>query len=98
MKTRRVAVIAAWALAAAAIFGRRVSWSNWRRASRRSSKASGCSAKFSTEAGAEWWRKERTTKFEDDAHVPQQVPPNSDSAGTLVADNELRNFTLLREP
>lgn len=33
--------------------------------------------------------------MKNDASVPQEGSANSDSAGMLVADNELRNFTLL---
>ncbi len=94
MKTRRVAVIAAWALAAAAVLAGAVSWSSWRKsqqeeAARHLVAPQNSALRPAQNGGA----KTNDANLKND--VPQQGSANSDSAGTLVADNELRTFTLL---
>jgi hypothetical protein len=88
MKTRRTAVIAAWALAAAAVVAGAVSWINWRKslseeAARRLVAPQNSVQPLAQNGNA----KTSDANLENDA--------NSDSAGTLIADNELNDFTLL---
>jgi len=88
MKTRRTAMIAVWALAAGAVFAGAVSWINWRKnlneeAARRLV-APQNSVQLPAQNGS---AKPSDHNFENNA--------NSDSAGTLMADNELSDFTLL---
>jgi hypothetical protein len=84
VKTRRAAVIAAWALAAAAVLVGAVSWINWR-ANQHAGVASnpgsqGNRGNLSAGGGAN-----------------QTVPDQNQSANSaiLLADNELGDFTLL---
>jgi hypothetical protein len=87
MKTRRTAVIAAWALAAAAVLACTVSWINWRKSQMEAARhvvAPQNSVQPPAQNGA---AKPSDGNLENDA--------NSDSAGTLMADNELSDFTLL---
>jgi hypothetical protein len=96
MKARRVAVIAAWALAAAAVLAGAVSWSNWRKSQQEEAARHLAAPQNSALAPAQnGGAKTNDTNLENDAHGPRQGSANSDSAGTLVADSELGNFTLL---
>ena len=96
MKTRRVAVIAAWALAAAAVLASAVTWSNWRKSQQEEAARHLVAPQDSALAPAQnAGAKTNDANLKNDLHVPQEGSANSDSAGTLVADNELRNFTLL---
>ena len=87
LKARRVAVIAAWALAAAAVLAAAVSWSSWRKSQQEEAARHLAAPKDSLPGPAQ-----------NDGAKTNGAPPgsaNSDAAETLVADNELRNFTLL---
>ena len=88
MKTRRAAVIAAWALAAAAVLAAAVSWSSWRKNQQEEAARhlAAPTQNDGTKSGA---------NLQNTANGAQPDSANSDSAETLVADNELRNFTLL---
>jgi hypothetical protein len=89
MKTRRVVVIAAWALAAAAVLAAAVSWGSWRK-SQQEEAARHLSAPAQNDNA-----KTNGANLQNTANGAQPDSANSDSAETLVADNELRNFTLL---
>jgi len=96
MKTRRVAVIAAWALAAAAVLAGAVSWSSWRKsqqeeAARRLAAPGNSALALGQDDGAA--PSEANVKNGADGLQPDSA--DSDSGGTLVADNELGNFTPL---
>jgi anti-sigma factor RsiW len=87
VKAGRTALIAAWALAAAAVLVGTVSWINWR--STHHDAAQNRSNAPQT-AG--------NVQGNSAAAVPNQQPPEQDSAAnseTLVAGNELSDFTLL---
>ena len=87
LKVRRVATVSAWALAAAALLIGAVSWINWRatqnNAARNHSKAPQTVGNLPSTGGS-------AVSNQDTAG--QDATENSD---TLVADNELGNFTLL---
>ena len=89
MKTRRVAVVAAWAMAAAAVLAAAVSWSSWRK-SQQEEAARHLSAPAQNDDA-----KTNGANLQSTANGAQPGSANSDSAETLMADNELRNFTLL---
>ena len=95
MKTRRLAVIAAWALAAAAVLAGAVSWSNWRKSQQEEAARHLVAPQNLALAAQKRGAKTNDANLENDAHGARQGAANSDSAETLVADNELRNFTLL---
>lgn len=80
MKTRRAAVIAAWALAAAAVLAGTVSWVNWRKSE-------------NEEAARHLVAPQNGNANTSNANLENEA--NSGSAGTLMADNELNDFTLL---
>ena len=96
-KVRRAAVVAAWALAAAAVFAGVVTWRNWlhgRQEVAMKHLSSAPAAKKPPESNSS-----AGTNHENTAQVTNGMPPQ-DSAGaasseTLVADNELTGFTLL---
>ena len=89
MKTRRVAVVAAWALAAAAVLAGAVSWSSWRKSQQEEA------AKHLAAPAQNDDAKTNAANLQNAANGAQLRSANSDSAETLMADNELRNFTLL---
>lgn len=96
MKTRRVAVIAAWALAAAAVLAGAVSWSNWRKSQQEEAARRLVAPQNSALAPAQnGGATPSEANFADAAKGLQAGSANSASAGTLVVDNELENFTLL---
>ena len=96
MKTRRVAVIAAWALAAAAVLAGAVSWSNWRTSQQEEAARHLAAPQNSALAPAQsGGATPSNANFENDVNGAQPGSANSDSSGTLVADNEMGNFTLL---
>jgi hypothetical protein len=96
VKTRRVAVIAAWALAAAVLLAGVVSWSNWRKSQNEEAARHLGAPKNSAEAPTQRrGAKTNGANLENDANGPQQGAAKSDSSETLVADNELDNFTPL---
>ena len=85
VKTRRTAVIAAWALAAAALLIGTVSWRNWRLSQQESTaahlRAAGSNSVNPESAGAN--------------EMQNSDPAESADPDTLVADNEMNDFTLL---
>ena len=92
LKARRAAVAAAWALAAAAVLAGTVSWRNWRSSGPEETAnhlKSPLTAAKPIDANAET---NRETPVQSAAAVQ-----NSDAAesGTLMADNEMSDFTLL---
>jgi len=86
MKVRRTAVIAGWALATAAVLVGAVSWVNWRGIN------SGAAAKQSktSQVGAN-----PAANNADVANNNAAAQPDSAESETLLADNELSDFTLL---
>ena len=95
MKTRRVAVTAAWALAAAAVLAGAVSWSSWRKSQQEEAARHLATPKNSVLAPTQNDDTNSGANLQNTANGTQPDSANSDSAETLVADNELRNFTLL---
>jgi hypothetical protein len=89
MKARRVAVVAAWALAAAAVLAAAVSWSSWRKSQQEEA------ARHLAAPAQNDETKTNGANLQNTANGAQPDSANSDSAETLMADNELRNFTLL---
>jgi anti-sigma factor RsiW len=94
LKTRRTAVIAAWALAAAAVLAGAVSWKNWRESGSKeatnhpkSSPGAANSAPVNASGTAN-----RAAPVQSAGAVQ---PPDSAESETLMADNELNDFTLL---
>jgi anti-sigma factor RsiW len=97
MKTRRTAVIAAWALATAAVLIGAVSWINWRKsqmeeAVRQLNAPQNSVARAVNNGGEEG---NNVNGMREPSAPQQQSSANNESADTLVADNELSNFTLL---
>jgi len=97
LKVRRAAMVAAWALAAAAIFAGVVSWRSWRHGQQdvaSNHTGSKPAVKISPEnnAGA-GTNPENAVGFANG--MPAQVSAGSDGSEALVADNELSGFTLL---
>jgi len=97
LKARRAAVVAAWALAAAAVLAGAVSWRNWRHGQHEvaanhsnSVPAASSSPVNNSVAGAN-----RETAAEVSNGLPQRRSGGAPSSGTLVADNELSGFTFL---
>ena len=96
-KVRRAAVVAAWALAAAAVFAGVVTWRNWLHGRQE------VAAKHLEPAPAAKKPPESNssagTNHENTAQVTNGMPPQNSagaaSSETLVADNELTGFTLL---
>lgn len=95
MKTRHVAVIAAWALAAAAVLAGAVSWSSWRKSQQEEAARHLATPKNSVLAPTQNDGTKSGANLQNTANGAQPDSANSDSTETLVADNELRNFTLL---
>jgi hypothetical protein len=97
VRKRRVAVIAAWGLAAAAVLAGAVSWNNWRKSDREESakqpNASQNSVARSANNGGEEVNK--ANRLRESSAPQQQSPARNESAQMLVADSELSNFTLL---
>ena len=96
-KVRRAAVVAAWALAAAAVFAGVVTWRNWlhgRQEVAMKHLSSAPAAKKPPESNSS-----AGTNHENTAQVTNGMPPQNSagaaSSETLVADNELTGFTLL---
>jgi hypothetical protein len=92
VKTRRTAVVAAWALAAAALLVGAVSWTNWRLGQQDSSNAHRKTSQAAGDLSG--------TNHNAGAGLPSPgafETPDSNVSGTetLIADNELNNFTLL---
>jgi hypothetical protein len=97
LKTRRTAVIAAWSLAAAALLIAAVSWRNWRMSlldnaagHGQSSQTAGILPKGNEGAGAN-----SETPLPGVSGTQRSNAAENAGAETLVADNELNDFTLL---
>jgi anti-sigma factor RsiW len=94
LKVRRTAVIAAWALAAAAVLVGAVSWKNWRKSGPEEAanhlKFTPSAANLTANNANEATKHE--TPVQSEAAVQQ---PDTAEPGTLVADNEMSDFTLL---
>jgi len=95
LKARRVAVVAAWALAAAAALVGAAGWRNWRHGQQEeinlnSLPATNNSPKNSSVAGAN-----RETPAEVPNGVRQPGSTRPASSETLIADNEFSGFTFL---
>jgi hypothetical protein len=94
LKVRRTAVIAAWALAAAAVLVGAVSWRNWRKGGPEEAenhlKSTPSAANLTANNANEATRHE--TPVQSPAAVQQ---PDTAEPGTLVAGNEMSDFTLL---
>jgi hypothetical protein len=99
LKMRRTAVIAAWALATAAVLVGAASWKTWRATrpldgtkhlvatqGQGSGKAAGSDGNAVAKNDVPSQQKNMTNS---------QNPKNGNAAGTLVADNDLSDFTLL---
>jgi len=96
MKARRLAVIAAWALAAAAVLTAAVSWSNWRKSQQEAAARHLTAPQNSALAPARNdGAKTNSANLQNAGNGAQPGSADSDSAETLVADNELDNFTPL---
>ncbi len=80
LKVRRAAVMAAWALASAAVLVGAVSWKNWRAERLEEAAMRANSAPAAMAAAGN--------------HEPV-APDSTSSADSLVADNEMNDFTLL---
>jgi len=96
-KVRRAAVVAAWALAAAAVFAGVRGWRNWRHDQQEVAAKHldfAPVAKISPENNSS-----AGPNHESAAQPANEVPPQNSagaaSSETLVADNELSDFTLL---
>jgi hypothetical protein len=92
VKTRRAAVTAAWAMAAAALLFGAVSWRNWRLSQQQSP-----SAHLKTPQTAGNFPGKNQNAGTGLPLTGSFETPNSNAAGTglLVADNEINDFTLL---
>jgi len=96
-KVRRAAVLAAWALAAAAVFAGVVTWRNWLHGRQEVAAkhlepvpAAKTSPESNSSAGA---NHENTAQLTNG--MPPQNSAGADSSEILVTDNELTGFTLL---
>jgi len=89
VKTRRVAMIAAWALAAAAVLIGAASWNNWRKSQKEEAARHLAAPQNSAEVPAQnGGAKTGDANLENDANEPQQGSAKSHSS-------ELDNFTPL---
>jgi hypothetical protein len=84
MRVRRTAVIAAWALATAAVLVGAFSWVNWRR------NTPGIAANQRSQVAAN-----SDANNANGTNNSGTAKPDSSEAETLLADNELSDFTLL---
>ena len=97
VKTRRTAVIAAWALAAAALVVGAVSWRNWRM--NLQDNAAGHAQTSQTAGNLSNGTKNAGTNSETPlsgvSGTQHSNAAENDGNETLVADNEMNDFTLL---
>lgn len=97
LKVRRAAVVAAWALATAAVLTGAVSWKNWRRSQREEANRHLQAPQSAPPLSA---KKNGPGKPSETLPVgtagPQgKISVEHESSQTLLANNELRDFTLL---
>jgi len=85
LRVRRAAVVAVWALAAAAVLVGAISWTKWRRDQREEA------AKHQQAPQS----RNPLSANKADLGAQEQNPEEDDSSGTLLAGNELGDFTLL---
>jgi hypothetical protein len=97
LKVRRAAVVAAWALAAAAVLAGAVSWRNWRH-----SQHEEATSHLNSVPGANNFPENNSvaganpeTPPEVPNGIQQRVSAGAGSSETLMADNELSGFTFL---
>ena len=95
LKTRRVAVIAAWALGAAVVLAGVVSWNNWKSQNEEAARHLGAPQNSAEAPAQNGGAKTNGGNLESDANGPQQGSAKLVSSETLVADSELDNFTPL---
>ncbi len=91
LKGRRAAVVAAWALAAAAVLVGAVGWRNWRNGGR----AGSASRSNSSASVANGSAKSANAYRETPAQSAAALRPDSADSEILLADSELSDFTLL---
>jgi hypothetical protein len=91
LKGRRAAVVAAWALAAAAVLVGAVGWRNWRNGGR----ANSASRSNSSASAANGSLKSANAYRETPAQSAAALQPDSADSEILLADSELSDFTLL---
>lgn len=91
LKRRRAAVVAAWALAAAAVLVGAVGWRNWRNGGR----ADSASRSNSSAGVANGSAKNADAYRETPAQSAAALQPDSADSEILLADSELSDFTLL---
>jgi hypothetical protein len=91
LKGRRAAVVAAWALAAAAVLVGAVGWRNWRDGGR----ADSASRSNSSASVANGSAKSANAYRETPAQSAAALQPDSADSEILLADSELSDFTLL---
>src|SRR6266436_186318 len=89
--SRRAAVVAAWALAAAAVLVGAVGWRNWRNGGR----AGSASRSNSSASVANGSAKSANAYRETPAQSAAALRPDSADSEILLADSELSDFTLL---
>jgi hypothetical protein len=91
LRVRRTAVIAAWALAAAAVLVGAVGWRNWRKnTSERALNAANTSQSAANRSAGEL----NANSLAPEPHAARQQSDRAD-AEALMADSELSDFTLL---
>ncbi len=93
LKVRRTAVIAAWALAAAAVLFGAMSWINWRRSGPEEATNHLKSSQSAANSAAN--NANGTTNHGTPVQSTAVQQPDSSESETLMADNELNDFTLL---
>ena len=91
LKGRRAAVVAAWALAAAAVLVGAVGWRNWRNGGQ----ANSASRWNSSASAANGSLKSANAYRETPAQSAAALQPDSADSEILLADSELSDFTLL---
>ena len=94
LKARRTAVIAAWALAVAAVLVGAVSWINWRKSGHEAAANHPKTSPGAVNSAANNVNARPSHETPGQRAVAGQQPDSAESE-TLIADNELSDFTLL---
>jgi hypothetical protein len=94
LKVRRAAVMAAWALATAAVLVGAVSWRNWRKGSLNEAENHLNSSPSAVNSAANNGNGTTSHEAPLQSGAASQQPDSAESE-TLMADNELSDFTLL---